>query len=227
MVPASVAFTAVSSNSKTGPIPVTTSSRETCPTTCPFFDAGCYAKGGHTGLHWRKVTEGKRGGTWQALLESVKRIPRGQVWRHNVAGDLPHDGGTIDRAAVLELAAANRGRRGFTYSHHVLTDENRGTIAAANAAGFTVNASCESVAEADRVAATGIPAVAVVPSTEARKSWRTDSGRVVVVCPATTQEGMTCSRCQLCARGDRSAIVAFPAHGSQSRKVDAIVAGVA
>jgi hypothetical protein len=127
----------------------------------------------------------------------------------------------------MELAAANRGRRGFTYSHHVLTDENRETIAAANAAGFVVNASCESVEQADKVAASGIPAVAVVPSTESRKSWRTDSGRVVVVCPATTQEGMTCSRCQLCAKGDRSAIVAFPAHGAQARKVDAIVAGAA
>ena len=138
MVPASVAFTAISSNSKTGPIPVTTSSRETCPTTCPFYDAGCYAKGGHTGLHWRKVTKGGRGGAWSALLDSVRKLPRGQVWRHNVAGDLPHDAGTIDRAAVMELAAANKGRRGFTYSHHVLTEGNAETIRAANAAGFTV-----------------------------------------------------------------------------------------
>jgi len=35
-----------SSNRKTGPIPVTTSPVETCPTSCPLKNNGCYAEGG-------------------------------------------------------------------------------------------------------------------------------------------------------------------------------------
>ena len=39
-------LTRVSTNRKTGPIPVATSSSDTCPTTCPLLTGGCYGKGG-------------------------------------------------------------------------------------------------------------------------------------------------------------------------------------
>jgi hypothetical protein len=44
-----VALTLVSRNAKTGPIPVSTTTRETCPDVCPFRkdnEGGCYAEGG-------------------------------------------------------------------------------------------------------------------------------------------------------------------------------------
>ena len=44
-------------NSKTA-IPTTTSSKETCPSTCPLKDKGCYAKYSFLGKHWDNVTNG-------------------------------------------------------------------------------------------------------------------------------------------------------------------------
>ena len=62
-----VHITPRSGNAKTGPIPVTTTERASCPSTCPFYDKGCYAKSGPLALHWRKVSDGERGTDWQGL----------------------------------------------------------------------------------------------------------------------------------------------------------------
>ena len=90
--------TEISSNQKTGRMPVTTSSSDTCPTSCPlkaYIDpntgkrvAPCYAEHGHLGMHWRAVDAGKRGGSWADLLAKVRKFDQG-IWRHNQAGDLP------------------------------------------------------------------------------------------------------------------------------------------
>mgnify|MGYP006970145949 CR=1 FL=1 len=80
--------TEISSNKKTGRMPVTTSSSDTCPSDCPLKANGCYAKHGHLGMHWRAVDAGKRGGSWADLLAKVRKFDQG-IWRHNQAGDLP------------------------------------------------------------------------------------------------------------------------------------------
>ena len=50
-----------SRNGKTGPIPVSTTSGDTCPNACPLKGSGCYAKSGPLGMHWQKVSSGARG----------------------------------------------------------------------------------------------------------------------------------------------------------------------
>ena len=85
-----VHITPKSSNGKVGKIPVTTSAAGSCPTTCPMWD-GCYAKTGPQSWHWRKVTDGERGGTWDDLAKFVSQLNAGQLWRHNVSGDLFYD----------------------------------------------------------------------------------------------------------------------------------------
>ena len=52
----------ISTNVKTGPIPVSTGSRATCPDTCPFKANGCYADNHGLNFHWNAVTNGTRGG---------------------------------------------------------------------------------------------------------------------------------------------------------------------
>ena len=76
-----------SRNAKTGPIPVSTSSATTCPDSCPFKRNGCYAEGGPLAMHWRAITEGKRGTAWPEFIAAVEALPKGQLWRHNQAGD--------------------------------------------------------------------------------------------------------------------------------------------
>jgi hypothetical protein len=220
-----VALTMVSSNAKTGPIPTTTSERSSCPVTCAFYDKGCYAKSGPQALHWRKVSEGERGLPWNEFVTAVRKIAKGQVWRHNVSGDLPHTFGDIDSSMVNSLVNANKGRRGYTYTHHVLNNHNVQVIRESNSNGFTINASTEDVEVADKIMSEhGIPAVAVVNSEESRRFFKTESGRKVVVCPATIHDNVTCATCGLCQVADREFVIAFPAHGVSKKTVNSIVA---
>jgi hypothetical protein len=220
-------LTRTSSNGKTGPIPVSTSSRATCPPTCPFLKNGCYADAGYyTRLHWDAVTRGDRGVPFADFLDQIRNLPAGQLWRHSVAGDLAHTAGRISRRYIKALVAANGGRRGFTYTHHDLTKgENLSLIRYANRNGFTVNVSTESEAAADRAIAAGLPAVIAVPSTETRTTWRTPDGNAVLVCPAQRSDTKTCSDCQLCSdKRGRRVVIAFVAHGTAKRKADQAIA---
>ena len=212
-----VHLTPKSANVKTGPIPVSTSSRATCPTDCAMRD-GCYAGSGPLALHWAAVSTGARGTGWTEFCADIGALPDGQLWRHNQAGDLPGDGQTVDPEALGMLVHANIGKRGFTYSHYrdALSLE---WIRHANAWGFTVNLSENDVADADTLADTGAgPVVCVLPSTQS-ENLTTPKGRRIVVCPATQRDNVSCATCQLCQR-QRSTIVGFPAHGTRKRVID-------
>jgi len=220
-----VALTMVSSNAKTGPIPTSTSERSSCWDGCPFYDKGCYAKSGPQNIHWGKVSSGERGYTWDQFVTMVKKIQRGQIWRHNVSGDLPHDGsGNINAPQVGQLTTSNKGKKGYTYTHHPLNDHNIQIIKESNAHGFTINASTESIEVADSIMTKhGIPAVAVVNSEKTDRFYKTESGRKVITCPATIHENVTCATCGLCQIADRQFIIAFPAHGNAKKTVNSIV----
>lgn len=216
-----VHLTLKSANEKTGPIPVSTTTATTCPDACPFKKNGCYADGGPLAIHWRAVTEEKRGTAWGEFCESIAALPDGQLWRHNQAGDLPGDGDAIDAAALGELVKANIGKRGFTYTHKPATPENVQWVRAANEWGFTVNLSANSLEHADVISATGLPIVTVLP-VDAPAKLETPAGRTVVTCPATYRDGVSCATCQLCARRDRKVIIGFPAHGAGKARVQRV-----
>lgn len=210
-------LTPISKNGKTGPIPVSTSTRETCPVDCAMR-AECYGITGPLALHWSAVSVGTRGTDWSGFVDRIQSLPEGQLWRHNQAGDLPGDGRTVDPVRLGQLVQANLGKRGFTYSHYRDT-ESLDWIRHANAWGFTVNLSGNSLEDADTLADTGAgPVVCVLPSTQT-KNTRTPAGRPVVICPATQRDDVSCATCQLCQR-QRDVIVGFPAHGSHYRKID-------
>mgnify|MGYP004449098607 CR=1 FL=1 len=205
-----VAFTPNSSNRKTGAMPVSYSTKDWCPDSCPLKEHGCYAKHGHTGMHWRKVTAGERGMDWNTFVSKVRHLPKGGIWRHNVAGDLPiHDHGMIQ-----QLIRANRDKGGFTYTHHNPFDaDNAAIIAESNRDGFTINLSSNKVTEVDALAALGIaPVVTILPTGSAKVTY-TAEGRKVVRCPAETSAKVTCQSCRLCQKIDRP-IIGFTPHGS-------------
>jgi len=207
-----------SENSKTGPIPVSTTSAKSCPTTCAFYNKGCYAKTGYLALHWRKVGE-DRGISSKAFLSLISALPLGQFWRHNQAGDLPHTNGVIDHDFLMNLSDANFDKKGFTYTHHIPIPENLSAIRIANGKGFTINLSGNNSDQAIELSKTGLPVVCVVPSTEKRTHFE-HNGKKFLVCPATYREAMSCDKCRLCQKSDRKYIVAFPAHGTQKKHID-------
>lgn len=217
-----VYFKLQSGNSKTGPIPVSTSGRQTCPEACCLKDNGCYAGNFPMSIHWDKVTRGEKGYTWDEFLGRVRSLKKNQIWRHNQAGDLIGTGNVIDYYRLIELVEANEGRRGFTYTHYPADPINRGVLLYANTHGFTVNLSADTVEEADRLAALGVgPVVTMLP-----RGWKgktTPAGRKITICPAQTVEYMTCSVCQLCQDPNRKAIVGFTVHGARFKVAQRVI----
>ena len=215
-------MTRISGNKKTGPIPVTTSSRSTCPT-CPLKGNGCYAEGGPLRLHWDKVSNTERGVSLKKLCSEISTLPKHQLWRWAQAGDLPGDNDRIDVMAMAELVEANDRRQGFAFTHY---DPRVGTndvaIAGANARGFTVNLSANDLSHADELYALGVGPVVVVLPIDQTKPTKTPAGHHVSVCPAAVRDDVTCASCGICAVPHRRAIIGFPAHGSGAKKAQAM-----
>lgn len=233
-------MTLVSANKKTGPIPVTTTSKDSCPSTCRFRGNGCYAEQGPLQIHWKRLSDGKSPNalTLEQLCGAIKALPYKQLWRHNQAGDLPKsevsDG--IHWARLEAIVKANKGRRGYTYTHYrwevkgkldYEARDNLEIIQRSNAQGFTINVSCETAGQADKAVSLGLPTVITVPH-DAPNSWRTPAGNLVKTCPAVLYDNVTCASCGLCQKqflagpkGEQRPrhIVAFPAHGTAFQKL--------
>tara|TARA_B100000287_G_scaffold356451_1_gene347360 strand:- start:61 stop:738 length:678 start_codon:yes stop_codon:yes gene_type:complete len=221
-----VHITKKSSNVKTGPIPVTTTEESSCSPTCPFINSGCYAKSGPLALHWKKVSNGtqKNLTNWDGLCSFIKEQPENQLIRINQSGDIPHNNGAIDADLLSQLVEANKGRKAYTYTHHKMSRDNFDAVKHANNNGFTINVSTESLVKADGAIDLGLPAVTVV-SSEEKTPTHTPKGRRVVVCPAQVNKGqkaVTCKTCKLCSK-QRDYVIAFVAHGSQVKKVNAVL----
>ena len=219
-----VHFSLKSGNIKTGPIPVSTMSAETCSDDCPLKNNGCYAGSGPLSWHWRKVTAKLRGISWSEYCDSVEQLDDGQLWRHAQAGDLPGVNHAIDGLMLAQLVAANEGKRGFTYTHKpVLNNPRNATLVRlANAQGFTINLSANNLAQADQLSDLAIGPVVTIVAIDAPEKQKTPAGRTVIVCPAQSRDDVTCSSCGLCQRQDRTVIVGFRAHGTAKRKAERI-----
>ena len=201
-------------NRKTGPIPTTRSPASTCPDSCGLKGNGCYAE--NAPLVWAWEKDADKGISWDELLMKIRKIPAGSLWRHNEAGDLDFE--TLER-----LVAANSGRRGFTYTHHVPNQNPRrlADLRASNANGFTVNVSADNVLIADRYVALGLPTVVVLPMTAENVSY-TPAGNKIVACPAEKSDKVTCATCGLCQLANRPYIIGFRAHGSRKKTAERV-----
>lgn len=222
-----VHLTHKSTNRKTGPIPVSTTSEDTCPTSCPWRGKGCYANGGPLRIHWRKVSLEDRGTGFSIFLEHIRSLPPGSLWRHNQAGDLPGQQEIIDHRKLRSLALASSHVKGFTYTHKPVLGRgrtairNRVAIERYNTLGFTINLSGDSPEHADQLLKLGIaPVTTVLPSDFEGRSFVTPEGNKGIVCPAAVRDGITCSSCKLCANYRRTYIIGFPAHGAQKGTID-------
>jgi hypothetical protein len=218
-------LTPTSTNSKLGlGVAASTSTAATCPDACPLKSKGCYAAGGPLNIHWRAITQGKRGTNWTGFVAAVASLPVGHKFRHNQAGDLPGENNDIDGSALAQLSGAVKARRlqAWSYTHKPLTSSNLASIKRAIADGLIVNGSADNPAEADEIADAGLPTVVVLPDDAPAVSY-TPAGRKIVVCPAQQRDNASCASCMLCHKKDRSCIVGFRAHGMSKKHVSKIV----
>ena len=225
-----ITVTEKSANKKTGKILVTKSEHNTCPLSCPFYGDGCYGETGPVSWHWKKMEVGTTAtGTpvetdWDEALKKISSLPDNSIWRHNEVGDLP-SGKTcehINETLLSELVAANKGKRGFTYTHKTEIDSNFDLIKSSNENGFTINLSGNNVAHADELVKKNAAPVVVVLPIEVTENFKTPDGNLGVVCPNVTK-GVTCKDCGLCQISTRKVVVGFPAHGVKKKAVSAKV----
>ena len=233
-----------SGNRKVGPIPVSTTEADSCPSSCPLMSpegAGnakggdCYAAFGPLGMHWRKIGKDGRGTRWTLFCNAVKRFAVNQLWRHNQAGDLPKDEtlstdkvDRVDRSKCLELSDASAHTRGWTYTHYDVNDEHNGDIVREmnSRDGLTVNLSADSLDQADEYFGLDIgPVCVILPKDAEPRGNKTPNGLPIVTCPAQTNEDMSCDRCKLCQVRDRKSIVGFLAHGTASKRLSEKLGG--
>jgi hypothetical protein len=158
---------------------VTITEKASCWTGCALYEKGCYAFYGALGHFWSGVSEGTRGGSWDGLCTKIAALPKRTLWRYAQAGDLPGIDDAIDAKLLRQLVIANRGKRVIAFTHKpVLPDAtvaqcNRCVIAAANAAGFTINLSANHPAQADALAELTIgPVVTILAHDYARRAVR-------------------------------------------------------
>jgi len=169
----------------------------------------CYAENFPMVMHWDKLTH--EGLSYADLLDEISRLRRNTLWRHNDAGDLIGSGDTIDLTALTALVDANRGRRGFTYTHWGWRT-NEGLLKWSNRNGFTINVSASDVSDALEAFHSGLPTT-VILNTNGEKMVRAGEVRIVI-CPAQRKK-MTCAECGICQTPDRNYIVGFWPHGSK------------
>lgn len=216
-------------NKKTGPITILTSSFYTCPDACPLKRNGCYADGGPLRICWDKLTRGECGNTFSETLEKLREWGDGQLIRLFQAGDLPGLNNRIRFKEVRRLVKALKNWRAYGYTHKPLDYHNNSeAIKHCNDNGVCINLSANSLSHADELSNAGVGPVTTIVPKGTKRGCRTPEGRRVVLCPATVKDNVTCSICggrqgSMCSRINRDFIIAFPAHGSNAKKVSEIV----
>ena len=231
--------TRISGNKKTGPVATTTTSRSTCPDTCPLKreegakSSPCYAEQYPMNTHWNRLDRRERGIGFTEYLKALRSLPFGTMVRGQQAGDSPGDGiDTLyhDKNVAIAKAMTTKRKTAWTYCAY-LVKKNLETFKACLKLGYAMNKSCYSAEGVDEAMDLGVPATIIVPSTTTAKRLKTPKGRDMIGCPAQLSKDVTCSSCggnkgPLCARIDREFAVMFYAHGGQARKVDTILKGI-
>ena len=184
----------------------------TCPRTCPYLGAGCYAQGGNVAIHERRASVDRDAAIVSAAVAMVWAARTGRVARLHVSGDVMGPDGRVDHAYVHGLADVARsvstlrggaGPVAWTYTHAPAGP----WVELLREAGVAVRLS-------DRAGAWG--AVVVADRSDARVK-RAGMSSPLAVCPAQLS-GTTCATCRLCwARPDVT--IAFVAHGIRASKV--------
>jgi hypothetical protein len=195
-------------NAKTGPVALAVSrGQDSCPTSCPLMDSGCYGEVGPGGGLFRLMAKAKRlvyGSDYGPLMAAFLAVPDGSMVRLNVVGDYLMDG-IVDHDYIRAThLLSGRGISVLSYTHawrimdpSWFPDDTR------------PQASCETVEDVAAAMAAGWSAVIVQPDDTL------GSERGYTVCPAVT-DGMTCSDCGLCGRQRKGTII-FPVHGARKR----------
>lgn len=194
-----------------------------CPSACPLLQTkACYAMNFHVDLIAKKSTPEEEDGP--ALVAWIKDLPKNTKVRHHVSGDVMEhikgeNGEAIERVDTKYLESMLEGHRqrpdvvGWSYTHAHRLLESSAVNAVDN---LVVNASCDTHEELALALERGWPCTLTVNAAAEDDVLVLNGERVRIrICPAQTNDGMVCSACMMCAKKDRSQVIAFRMHGSR------------
>lgn len=211
--------------SKLGLVHATYASQVSCPASCSYRGAGCYAESGRVNIRTMELNrsaEFLRASPLDVAEEEAIAIEEdlsGRLdLRLHVVGDCP----TTECAAVVAEAAAKKMRRhkrsAFSYTHAWKEVDRKAWE------GVSILASCENLPQLDEALDSGWSASLVVDQFPNSGKFTLPSGRTAFACPHQTH-GITCCDCRMCLRGSKYLksrgidAIAFEVHGSGARKI--------
>lgn len=216
----------LSENAKLGFMPATyrgmhTPTGSTCPATCPLRDSGCYARSSFTaGTAKRAALSSHEDG--KKVQEFVRTLPIGSKIRFHVSGDFfKADGKRLDKRYINGLKRAVSKRpdlQAWAYTHAKNGELKRLRSTFKNTS-LTLNASCDTITEAIANVKQNIKSVVTVG---AKFDTQNIDGVKFVVCPAQTSDRQ-CKDCMLCAKSQRSCVVAFRGHGIGAKSIQTLL----
>ena len=214
----SVKFVRLSSNRKIGTVSATYASQASCPSTCPFYNNGCYAEHGPLGIHAKRLNQSQDTAVQVAEREAELILNAANdplqpsiPLRLHAVGDCA----TVEAAEIVARAAeVYIDLKGpvWTYTHawRDVPREAWGRV--------SVLASCETVADVKEASRRGY-ATAIV-----REQERTErlEGMTFVPCPQQTS-GRTCADCRMCFQDNKlhqvGTVVVFEPHGARRKTI--------
>lgn len=212
--------TAHSQNRKIGNAAVTYAAQGSCPSTCPFLNAGCYAEGATLGVLTRRLNRGSAGASTfdiasseAAAIDELEPAFQGQPMRLHSVGDC-----STDMAAQMIGHAARRWlERGggvvWTYTHAWRE------VARRSWKSISVLASCETPADVKLARLRGYATAIVVERFPTDKRYTDGEKGEIIPCPAQTRD-VPCTDCGLCFNADRlleqKVSIGFQIHGDNA-----------
>jgi hypothetical protein len=211
-----------SETSKLGLTHATYASQRSCPSDCAFMGNGCYAEGGPTGIHTRRLNNAAVHATPLEVAEAeaaaIDTLSGTLDLRIHVVGDC-----TTSKAADLVSSAAlrriRRSRRIWSYTHAWRDVEREAWQ------DVSVLASCERPEQAIEALDKGWAAAVVLPIFKDER-LHVQGGLKVLPCPHQTR-GVKCVDCGLCMNAERlhgkGIAVGFVPHGARKKRVLTVI----
>jgi|SRR5579862_1215538 len=197
--------------------------QDSCPRSCPFYRAGCYAETGLAAIHTTRLNAFQltAKNTPKQLAEqeaaSIMGLTGTRPLRLHVVGDCKNKETTeIVAAAAMEYSSRHN-KPVWTYTHSKrVPRKSWGTV--------SVLRSCQSVMEAKREHNRGYAAALVVPEQfTSPKAIDLGDGFKGIPCPFQTGKTKSCIDCKLCLHADKlhksKAIILFAPDHHTDRKI--------
>jgi hypothetical protein len=213
----------ISRNSKIGLVSATYASQNSCPSSCPFKNAGCYAETGMVGIHTHRlnrsvITDPEEIAKCEA--EEIRKLTGRFPLRLHVVGDCNTDAAAQIVAEAASEHTKKHGQVVWTYTHAHDVDRKSWKD-------VSVLRSCENVEQVETALEDGYAAAMVVSEFERDTAYPIADGIMGIPCPQQTGKAQDCVNCKLCMNADKlhsaRRVILFAAHGTGKKKVIATV----